>query len=274
MQLHTSSKVYLYGDEDIEFGRGKIKGTSQETVLMMGKNAVWNVRGGVLINGSAKINIQNNGILDTDMFSSSPGLMLSVDKKVTLGKDIMIGGDVYICDSDFHQIQNSKNEQINIPKEVVIGNHVWLGVRSAVYKAKIGENSIVASYTVVKKNVPENSMVSMWPDCIRITRIGKTIHWERKRVLKHHDVFRKSKIILYGYGMSGKAFAKKYEKQIAYIIDNNVKEKGVCTFEEFTSLYQVVSGDDVWVIASDKYYEQMHKQILTFYPEAVIYFAE
>lgn len=79
----------------------------------------------------------------------------------------MLGRDVMIYDSDYHQTGvNARKSQ------VIIGNHVWIGSRAMLMKgARIGNGAIVSANAWVTGKVKEKSMVSGMPakrlmDCV------------------------------------------------------------------------------------------------------------
>ena len=57
----------------------------------------------------------------------------------------MVSKDVSIRTGDSHSIIDLKTKKrINFGKDVVIGNHVWLGLNTSILKGvRIGNNSIV-----------------------------------------------------------------------------------------------------------------------------------
>jgi maltose O-acetyltransferase len=73
----------------------------------------------------------------------------------------VIASGVNILDSNGHEVI-SKNRTVgrDTPKEIVIGENVWIGLNSIILKGTtIGNNSIIAAGSVVKGNIPENVIV-------------------------------------------------------------------------------------------------------------------
>ena len=74
-----------------------------------------------------------------------------VNKKISIGNDVMIGRNVIIYDSDFHALNDR-----SVSEEVVIGDHVWIAANAVALKGvHIGNGSVIAAGTIVKENVPE-----------------------------------------------------------------------------------------------------------------------
>lgn len=87
---------------------------------------------------------------------------LTCDKSViTISDNVLIGTNVEIIDSDFHEIDPDKRNSGNhICSSVFIGKNVFIGSNSKIMKGvTIGENSIIANGSIVTKDVPKNVIV-------------------------------------------------------------------------------------------------------------------
>lgn len=85
--------------------------------------------------------------------------------KITIGNNVMIGGNTVIYDTDFHtldvSIRNDKTLDRNnaIKKEVVIGDNVFIGAHTTILKGvTIGNNAIIGACSVVTKSIPDNEI--------------------------------------------------------------------------------------------------------------------
>jgi acetyltransferase-like isoleucine patch superfamily enzyme len=85
--------------------------------------------------------------------------------KITIGNDVIIGGNTVIYDTDFHNlnatIRGDKELDRNtaIAKEVIIGNNVFIGAHTTILKGVIiGDNAVVGACSVVSKNIPTNEI--------------------------------------------------------------------------------------------------------------------
>ena len=88
---------------------------------------------------------------------ASPGLLLSSRAAITIGDGAAIAEDVIIRDHDGHTIAGGRAEQLPI----VIGDHVWIGMRAMVLKGvTIGSGAIIAAGAVVTRDVPPNTLVA------------------------------------------------------------------------------------------------------------------
>lgn len=77
-------------------------------------------------------------------------------EEISIGDGCQIANNVVIVDHD-HDYKNSLS---NFTKErVVIGNHVWIGANCVILKgANIGDNCVIAAGSVVKGEVPANTL--------------------------------------------------------------------------------------------------------------------
>lgn len=86
-------------------------------------------------------------------------------KLVDIGDNCMIAKGCYITDTDSHPTEPEKrlrgdDVHKDEPKPVTLERNVWLGVNCIILKGvTIGENSVIGAGSVVRKNVPPNSVV-------------------------------------------------------------------------------------------------------------------
>lgn len=84
-------------------------------------------------------------------------------RKIIIGKNVFIGGDCRIYDTDFHSINISNRLETpdkNVKqKEVVIKDGVFVGAGSIILKGSIiGENSVIGAGSVVSREIPKNEI--------------------------------------------------------------------------------------------------------------------
>jgi acetyltransferase-like isoleucine patch superfamily enzyme len=148
-----------------------------------GLKAIWEVQGEVVFGGNAlikhgsKIVVGAMGRLELgEYFRSSPNSAIICNKRVVFGHSCRLSWDVLVMDSDFHKITTLEGEQINSPREIIFGDHVWVGAKATIMKgAKIYNNCVVASNSVVTKEIEgSNQIVAGMP--AKVIRTGIT--WE------------------------------------------------------------------------------------------------
>lgn len=173
----------ITGDDNyIEIGLNSI--LSDTTVFICGNNNKLTVRSGVECSGGAfrfegsdcEILIGENTTVSSASFQA-----IESNRKIIVGNDCMFSMGIDVWTSDFHSIINCKNgKRINEPKDVIIGNHVWVGANALLLKGiTLGNNCIIAAGSIVTKSVPENSIVAGCPAKI----IKNDIDWKRERII-------------------------------------------------------------------------------------------
>lgn len=101
--------------------------------------------------------------------------------KIIIGEDCMFSNDIDVRTGDSHAIVDAlSNKRINYAKNVIIGNHVWIGAHCSILKgAEIPANSIVATRSVVTKRFNQSGIiVGGLPASI----IKENINWNRQRI--------------------------------------------------------------------------------------------
>lgn len=99
---------------------------------------------------------------------------------ITIGEDCMLSNGIRIITTDSHSVIDLESgKRINPAKNVIIGNHVWIGANCTINKGvSIGDNAIIAGNSVVTHNVPANTIVGGIPARV----IKGNITWDRKRI--------------------------------------------------------------------------------------------
>lgn len=96
------------------------------------------------------------------------GVYIHAKSKIVIGNNTVIAAGVNILDSNGHEVYSiNRTQGRDIPKEIVIGNNVWIGLNAIILKGThIGDNSIVAAGSVVKGVIPCNVIVQGNPAVI------------------------------------------------------------------------------------------------------------
>ena len=115
------------------------------------------------VNG--KVNIERKANFGTNIVmgnNSGIGINSYVQDNVIIGSNVMIGPDVLIYTIN----HNYEKENVLIikqgvnKKKVKIGDNVWIGTRVIILPGvTIGNNVVIASGSVVTKDVPDNVVV-------------------------------------------------------------------------------------------------------------------
>lgn len=100
--------------------------------------------------------------------------------KIEIGEDCMFSNHIIIRTSDSHPIFDLKSgERINKPKNIRIGNHVWVAPNTKIMKgAIIEDNCIIGSDTTVSHHVSSNSLYVGRPGKV----VKDNIYWTREKL--------------------------------------------------------------------------------------------
>jgi len=94
---------------------------------------------------------------------------------IHIGDECLVGWETQIMDGDGHWL-GQRGQQLNIPKPIVIGNHVWIGSRVTILKGvTIGDGAVVATDAVVTKDVPAGAVVAGNPAKV----VLENIEWQK-----------------------------------------------------------------------------------------------
>ncbi|MCX6596157.1 MAG: acyltransferase [Acidobacteria bacterium] len=121
---------------------------------------------------SGKISIISGRVFDNPRLvvgnrsSIGHGTVISVNREVTIGDDVLIAGSVRIADNDGHPIDADRRIRHEPPgqestKPVHIGNKAWIGNSACILKGvTVGEGAIVGALSVVTRDVPAYHVVA------------------------------------------------------------------------------------------------------------------
>lgn len=99
----------------------------------------------------ARIEIGNN--------TGVSGISINAFRLVRIGDNCIIGAKVVIYDNDGHPERLSPES-----KPVIIGNNVFIGMRSIIMKGvTIGDNAVIGAGSIVTKDIPANCVAAGVP---------------------------------------------------------------------------------------------------------------
>ena len=101
--------------------------------------------------------------------------------KIIIGKDCLFSANITLRAGDSHSvIDAATSERINPSKDIIIGDHVWIGNTVIVTKGTVvGNNSVIATGSVVTgKMFPDNCIIGGNP--ARIIKEG--IDWNTSKL--------------------------------------------------------------------------------------------
>jgi acetyltransferase-like isoleucine patch superfamily enzyme len=97
---------------------------------------------------------------------------------ITFGSDCMLSTDIHMDAGDMHPIYDrATGERLNPPRDIEVGDHVWLGTRVLLLKgAKIGSGTIVGAGSMVAGTLPENVLAAGSPAKV----VRENVVWSRE----------------------------------------------------------------------------------------------
>lgn len=134
--------------------------------------SIWRVEGRVIFEGSAKLghgtrlSVDPTGtVVFGDDFVITAESAIVCRKAIRFGTSVLASWDVLIMDTDWHSVTDMDGTTLNPDRDIMIGNHVWIGCRSIILKGvSIPDGSIVAAGSIVTKgNLHANSMIAGAP---------------------------------------------------------------------------------------------------------------
>ena len=158
--LGANQPVLILGSGNVRFGKNISFGYNPSPFLLTGYLHI------EARNKNSFISIGDNTFLNNN-------LIIICDKSyINIGNDVLIGYNVEIVDSDFHEINPSKRNSGNHPCiGVNIGNNVFIGANVKILKGvNIGCNSVIAAGSIVTKSFDSNTLIAGNP-AIQIKKI-------------------------------------------------------------------------------------------------------
>lgn len=174
IELHRTAKIYL--NAHLVLNTNKYPRSRAECYLRLRESAEMHVNGNVSLFYNATIEVHKNGRLNIGSCSINSGAVIICAYKMTIGNGCLIARHCMISDSDHHQVLNDEGEIANHPREVIIGDNVWLGVKSTVMRGtKIKSGSVVGANSIVMGRVKEKTLVMNEP-----AREFSKINWSQE----------------------------------------------------------------------------------------------
>ncbi len=145
--------------------------------------SIWEVSGTVIFKGRAnighgsKISVGKNGeLILGENFIITAESSLVASKKIEFGNNCLLSWDILIMDTDSHIIKDNTGSIINYPKQITIGDNVWIGCRCLILKgAQIPDNCVIGADSIVNRLLENrNSLYAGSP----VKLMKESITWE------------------------------------------------------------------------------------------------
>lgn len=169
---------------DIEIA-DDVKADANSVIDVCGGNSHVTIKERNTFGARTKIIIRNNSAVEIDegcSFWSDVSFHAEYGTGISIGKDNMFSKDITLITSDGHSIFDVESGQRRNPYwpltdryNIVLGNHVWVGMRAMILASNIGNSSIVGAASMIKGKFPNNCIVGGVPGKI----IRTDITWSR-----------------------------------------------------------------------------------------------
>jgi acetyltransferase-like isoleucine patch superfamily enzyme len=145
----------------------QLTGITGHGKVQVGKECIFGTRSGGFHRGG-KIEFQARfreaSILIGANVHTNNNIFICAGNKIEIGNNTLIGQNVTIMDFEAHGIDPDKRRQVGEIGQVVVGENVWIGNNVTILKnTKIGDNSIVATGSVVTHSFPANVIIGGVP---------------------------------------------------------------------------------------------------------------
>ena len=129
---------------------------NRPATLVLSESATLSVNGSFTMRDGVYVTADRGAVLSLrDGFLNNGG-KISCFSKISLGNDVRLSEDVILRDSDNHEIVRPGFVK---SAPIVIGDHVWVGLRAVILKGvSIGNGSVIAAGALVNKSVPAHAI--------------------------------------------------------------------------------------------------------------------
>lgn len=152
VQIHGNPLVSLAPDSTVRIGeRSVLISSSRYTALGVSRPLILRT----LLPGAELIIERDAGLSGTTICAAS---------RVLIGARALIGADVLIADTSFHEIDAPQRRYLPLPQPdaatgVILEDDVFIGARAIIIgSVRIGHNSVVGAGSVVVRDIPPDSV--------------------------------------------------------------------------------------------------------------------
>ncbi len=161
-EIDRTARIYLRGN--LTLNDHKLKHSKAECYLRMMKNTELYINGDVKCAFLSTIELHSGSKVSIGKAYINVGAVIMSEKEIEIGNDVLISRNVYIYDSDFHQILDESGNITNQAKKITISNGAWLGVKSTILKGvKIGEGAILSANSTAMTRIKSHTIACGTP---------------------------------------------------------------------------------------------------------------
>lgn len=170
-------------NNEIQFVGGKLTRINNCLFSIHGSNNKIIIHSHVVINDCTFCMEDDNNVIeifDNTWINPKVELAALEGTRIVIGKDCMFSAYITLRTSDSHSVLNATNGlRINPPKDIIIGNHVWIGSGVTVLKGSvIGDDCVVSTKALLSgKQYPPQSVIAGNPAIVKKSGVS----WDRRR---------------------------------------------------------------------------------------------
>ena len=141
---YRNCQIEMIGNNNrIKIGNnGNINGMS---IFVVGDNNYVEIGNGVKINATAK---------------KPACINCCHGSKLIVGNNVVLANNTELHTTDYHPIYDSDNNRINPEQDIVIGDHVWVGIRCLILKGtELQDDTIVGAGSIVTRKFYDKEII-------------------------------------------------------------------------------------------------------------------
>jgi carbonic anhydrase/acetyltransferase-like protein (isoleucine patch superfamily) len=159
IELHKTAKIILRAN--LHLNINQYPGSDAECYLRLRKGAEMTVDGRVSLAYNATIEAHEGASLSIGETFLNSGAVIICAYKMTIGHGCLLARHAMVFDSDHHRMFDDDGKITNSPQEVIIGDNVWLCMKSTVLKGSIIQSgSIVGANSLAKGEFGPHSLIA------------------------------------------------------------------------------------------------------------------
>lgn len=158
LDLKKSAKIILHDGHF--FVNAHLPAHSRmEAYVRMGEGAVLEIAGTVSLYYRATIEIKKDAVISIGSGYFNSNAVILAAERITIGNGVAVAREVFIYDADHHPVLDGNGNQTNSPQPIVIGDHVWIGVKCTLLRgSKIGAGAVVGANSLVRGEIQSGTL--------------------------------------------------------------------------------------------------------------------